>query len=167
MSAFKMWTCVFPGKMGLCWKLAWNGSGTKEEAETEAQKFCNSVVVPLQLWEKIKEHDERLVKAEEKVRQYEKESNESTELINIAFASEEHEAAYQAGLRAGIIMTRDQFRLVLSCNKLEGKYMFINKIMKVANDIYNLDGCCHWETITENMLAEHNLVTSMRELLND
>lgn len=67
MSAFKEWTCTFPGKMGLSWKRAWGGVGTKEEAEAEAAKYCNVVAVPLELFEKMKEHERRMVQAERKL----------------------------------------------------------------------------------------------------
>lgn len=63
-NVFEQWTCIFPGKMGLSWKRAWDGVGTKEQAETEAAKNCNVVAVPLQLFEKMKEHERRMVKAE-------------------------------------------------------------------------------------------------------
>jgi len=61
---FKEWTTIFPGKMGLSWKRGWDGVGTKEEAETEAAKNCNVIAVPLQLFEHIKEIEQRMVKAE-------------------------------------------------------------------------------------------------------
>lgn len=52
--AFGKWTCIFPGKMGLAWKRAWYGEGTKEEAETQAAKNCNVIAVPVQLAESIR-----------------------------------------------------------------------------------------------------------------
>jgi hypothetical protein len=64
MSVFQKWTCVFPGKMGLSWKRAWDGVGSKEEAEAQAAKNCNVVAVPLQLFETMKEHERRMVIAE-------------------------------------------------------------------------------------------------------
>jgi hypothetical protein len=64
MSVFADWTCTFPGKMGLSWKRAWHGVGTKEEAEAQAAKNCNVVAVPLQLFETMKEHERRMVAAE-------------------------------------------------------------------------------------------------------
>lgn len=64
MNVFEKWTCIFPGKMGLSWKLSWNSYGTKEEAEAQAIKNCNVVAVPLQLYEHIKDVEQRMVKAE-------------------------------------------------------------------------------------------------------
>jgi hypothetical protein len=64
MSVFDTWTCIFPGKMGLSWKRAWDGQGTKEEAEAQAAKNCNVVVVPVQLYDHIKEIERRMVQAE-------------------------------------------------------------------------------------------------------
>jgi len=66
-SVFKQWTCAFPGKMGLSWKRAWDGVGTKEEAEIEAAKNCNVVAIPIQLFETMKDHEKRMVLAEEMV----------------------------------------------------------------------------------------------------
>ncbi len=57
------WTCVFPGKMGISWKLAWNSCGTKQEAEVQAAKNCNVVAVPLALWLRYKEYEHRSVAA--------------------------------------------------------------------------------------------------------
>ncbi len=67
MNVFDRWTCIFPGKMGLSWKLAWNSFGTKEEAEEQAAKNCNVVAVPVQLYEHIKETERRMVEAERKL----------------------------------------------------------------------------------------------------
>jgi hypothetical protein len=64
MNVFNEWTCIFPGKMGLSWKRAWNGVGTKEQAEEIALRNCNTVAVPLQLFETMKEHERRMVVAE-------------------------------------------------------------------------------------------------------
>ena len=64
MNVFNEWTCIFPGKMGLSWKRAWNGVGTKEQAEEIALRSCNTVAVPLQLFETMKEHERRMVVAE-------------------------------------------------------------------------------------------------------
>jgi len=36
---FQDWTCMFPGKMGLSWKRAWDGVGSKEEAEAQARRI--------------------------------------------------------------------------------------------------------------------------------
>jgi hypothetical protein len=60
---FAEWTVIFPGKMGLSWKQAWH-SGTKEAAEAQAAKNCNAIAVPVQLFEKMKEHERRMVIAE-------------------------------------------------------------------------------------------------------
>lgn len=65
---FKEWTCIFPGKMGLSWKRAWDGVGTKEEAEAEALKHCNVAAVPLQLFEHLKNCERRMVVAERQLR---------------------------------------------------------------------------------------------------
>jgi hypothetical protein len=67
MTAFLEWTCVFPGKMGLSWKRAWHRIGTKEEAEAQAAKNCNVIAVPMQLFDKMKEHELRMVVAEQKL----------------------------------------------------------------------------------------------------
>jgi hypothetical protein len=61
------WTCVFPGKMGISWKLAWNAYGTRGEAEAQAAKNCNVVAVPLALWLRYKEYEHRAVAAERKL----------------------------------------------------------------------------------------------------
>ncbi len=64
---FKEWTCTFPGKMGISWKRAWDGVGTKAEAEAQAAKNCNAVAVPLELFESMKDYEFRTVKAEAKL----------------------------------------------------------------------------------------------------
>jgi hypothetical protein len=61
-----MWTCAFPGKMGLSWKRAWT-EGTKEEAEAEASKWANVIALPVQLFEHIKQMEHRMVVAERKL----------------------------------------------------------------------------------------------------
>lgn len=63
----ELWTCVFPGKMGISWKLAWNNVGTKAEAEAEAAKNRNVVAIPLALWGRYKEYEHRTVAAERKL----------------------------------------------------------------------------------------------------
>lgn len=63
-SVYKEWTCIFPGKLGLYWKRAWDGICTKEEAELQASKNCNVISVPVQLFEYIKEIECRMVSAE-------------------------------------------------------------------------------------------------------
>ena len=63
-SVFKEWTCIFPGKMGISWKRAWDEVGTKSEAEAEAAKNCSVIAVPLQLFTHIKEYEHRMVAAE-------------------------------------------------------------------------------------------------------
>lgn len=62
-----LWTCIFPGKMGISWKLAWNNHGTKAEAEEQASKNCNVIAVPLALWLRYKEYESRAVVAERKL----------------------------------------------------------------------------------------------------
>lgn len=66
---FTRWTCTFPGKMGLSWKRAWDGEGSKEEAEAEAAKNCNVVAVPVELFEKMKHYEHRTVEAERKLQE--------------------------------------------------------------------------------------------------
>lgn len=61
---FKEWTTAFPGKMGLSWKRGWDGVGTKEEAEAMATEYCNTIAIPVQLFEHIKEMERRMVEAE-------------------------------------------------------------------------------------------------------
>lgn len=68
MSVFNEWTCIFPGKMGLSWKQSW-GTGTKEEAEVQADKNCNVIAVPLQLFETMKDHERRMVAAERELQE--------------------------------------------------------------------------------------------------
>ena len=63
-SIFQKWTTIFPGKMGLSWKRGWDGVGTKEEAEAIASKNCNVIAVPLELFERIKDNERRMVIAE-------------------------------------------------------------------------------------------------------
>ena len=63
----ELWTCVFPGKMGISWKLAWNSYGTKAEAEAQAAKNQNVVAVPLAFWLRYKEYEHRCVAAEKKL----------------------------------------------------------------------------------------------------
>jgi hypothetical protein len=65
----EQWTCIFPGKMGISWKLAWNRHGTKSEAETQAAKNRNVVAVPLALWLRYKEYEHRSVVAERKLQE--------------------------------------------------------------------------------------------------
>ncbi len=67
MFEFKEWTCIFPGKMGISWKRAWDGVGTKEEAEEQAKKNCNVIAIPLQLFENIKRQERSLVIAMKKL----------------------------------------------------------------------------------------------------
>ena len=63
----EQWICIFPGKMGLSWKRAWLGSGTKKEAEEQAAKNRNVVPVPLALWLRYLEYEQRAVVAERKL----------------------------------------------------------------------------------------------------
>lgn len=67
MNVFTEWTCIFPGKLGLSWKLAWNASGTKEEAEAAASKNCNVIAVPVELYVHIKDMECRMVEAERRL----------------------------------------------------------------------------------------------------
>lgn len=53
MTVFQDWVRIFPGKMGLAWKLASEVVTTKEEAEKLATRNCNVIAVPLQLWEHL------------------------------------------------------------------------------------------------------------------
>ena len=62
----ELWVCVFPGKMGISWKLTW-GHGTRQEAEAQAAKNRNVVAVPLALWLRYKEYEHRSVAAEAKL----------------------------------------------------------------------------------------------------
>lgn len=62
---FKEWVVIFPGKMGLSWKSM--GNGTKNECELQALKHCNTTVVPLRLFEHIKDIETRMVDAESKL----------------------------------------------------------------------------------------------------
>ena len=61
-SVFTDWVCLFPGKMGISWKLAHNRVGTREEMEVLANKNCNVVAVPLGLWERYKEYETESVR---------------------------------------------------------------------------------------------------------
>ena len=70
MSVFEDWTCIFPGKMGLSWKSAWNGSGTKEVAEIVAGKNCNVIAVPVQLFTHLRDMEKRVVVAENKLQEF-------------------------------------------------------------------------------------------------
>lgn len=63
------WTCVFPGKMGLSWKLAWNHIDTEENARDWAAHFSNAVAVPLELYRHMKEMEHRVVAAEGKLQE--------------------------------------------------------------------------------------------------
>lgn len=62
----ELWVCIFPGKMGISWKLSW-GEGTKAEAEAQASKNRNVIAVPRSLWLRYKEYEHRTVKAEAKI----------------------------------------------------------------------------------------------------
>ncbi len=64
MSVFTQWTCIFPGPMGLSWKSAWDKVGTHQQARIQATKNCNVVAVPVELFNHIKEVEQRMVKAE-------------------------------------------------------------------------------------------------------
>jgi len=65
----EVWTCIFPGKMGLSWKPAWNSYGTRAEAEEEAAKYANTIPIPVALFRRMKEHEHRMVAAEQKLQQ--------------------------------------------------------------------------------------------------
>lgn len=59
------WTVVFPGKMGLSWKQAPPYTVmSKAEADALAAQSGNVIAVPMQLFEKMKEHERRMVRAE-------------------------------------------------------------------------------------------------------
>ena len=62
----ELWTCIFPGKMGISWKNSW-GQGTKAEAEEQATKNRNVIAVPVALWLRYKEYEHRTVVAEQKL----------------------------------------------------------------------------------------------------
>lgn len=70
MHVFEKWVCVFPGKMGLSWKLAHDAVDTKEEAEAKALKNCNVVAIPLQLYDHVKEMETRMVVAENNLQDF-------------------------------------------------------------------------------------------------
>lgn len=53
--------------MGLCWKRAWDGTGTREDAERQAARNCNVVAVPLELFECLNEYQCRTAAAERKL----------------------------------------------------------------------------------------------------
>lgn len=59
---FKEWTVIFPGRLGISWLLAWDATGTKEEAEAEANKHRNTVAVPLQLYKNLKHYEQEAMK---------------------------------------------------------------------------------------------------------
>jgi hypothetical protein len=63
----EQWTCIFPGKMGISWKIAWNSHGTKAEAEAQAAKNRNVLAVPLALWLRYREYEYCLVVAKQKL----------------------------------------------------------------------------------------------------
>jgi hypothetical protein len=69
VSVFTDWTCVFPGKTGISWKRAWDGVGTKEEAEDVAARSCNVVAVPLEMYLSVKRFEWRTVTAERKLQE--------------------------------------------------------------------------------------------------
>jgi hypothetical protein len=79
-SIFKTYVCVFPGKGALSWKLASDYEFTKEEAELESQKYCNSTAIPIQLYRHIKDCEYRMVVAETAYRAY---RNKYGELTNV------------------------------------------------------------------------------------
>lgn len=63
-SYFGEYACVFPGKMGISWKLASGPWDDLEKARDEAEKNCNVAVVPWEFWERYKEYEGRMVAAE-------------------------------------------------------------------------------------------------------
>lgn len=66
-SVWGLWTCIFPGKHGICWKRAWDAEGAEEEAKAQAAKNCNVVAVPLQLWESIDKYQRGWVEKEKEI----------------------------------------------------------------------------------------------------
>jgi hypothetical protein len=63
-SYFKQWVCIFPGKMGLSWKLASGPYASYEEAQQQAEKNANVCAVPYEFFEKYQESEKRMVQAE-------------------------------------------------------------------------------------------------------
>ncbi len=61
-TVYDRWACIFPGKMGLSWKLV--GLGSKEQAEEECKKHCNTVAIPEQLYVHLKNLEHRVTIAE-------------------------------------------------------------------------------------------------------
>lgn len=48
-----------------------------------------------------------------------------------------------------------------------GDARYIKEVAEVANKIYDLDGCCHWETVIEAMEREHNELIALRRTYAD
>lgn len=69
MSVYGEWCVIFPGKMGLSWKIV-TSYDSKEEAETAAAKNCNTVIVPTDLYVTMKENEHRMVAAESKLNEF-------------------------------------------------------------------------------------------------
>lgn len=65
---YESWVVIFPGKAGLSWKLGNDRIMSKEEATKVAEKNFNTVVVPYQLYETMKDHERRMVEAEGQLR---------------------------------------------------------------------------------------------------
>lgn len=79
---FQSWTCIFPDSRNLSWKRVWDSEGTKEDAEVIAAD-CDVVAVPLQLFEKMKEHERRMVEAERKLALWNRLENDSMEAVGV------------------------------------------------------------------------------------
>lgn len=66
---YSTWTVIFPGKMGIAWKRAWDGEGTQEEARLRADQNCNAVAVPIEVWNHIDKTQRELVAIGNRVRE--------------------------------------------------------------------------------------------------
>lgn len=66
---YNAWTVIFPGKMGIAWKRAWEGEGTQEEARLRADQNCNAVAVPIEVWNHIDKTQRELVAIGNRVRE--------------------------------------------------------------------------------------------------
>lgn len=62
---FKEWICVHPGRSGKWWIVAASKTyKTREEAQSEADKYANVAAVPLRLFESMVESQRRMTEAE-------------------------------------------------------------------------------------------------------
>ncbi len=55
----------------------------------------------------------------------------------------------------------------LSLDAIRHLDRYVEEVAKVANELYDLDGCCHWETVTEHMLQEHEELIKTRAELQE